>query len=130
MAEGPADNRDDLAELMGRGVRRLPRLDLLWRALWRRHRIKGVRRVASINDLPRRLGGELYIVGSSKPKWAVLACPCACRERIDVNLMSSRCPFWTLSGTDDALTLSPSLWMPDTKCGSHFFVRQGKIEWV
>ena len=108
----------------------IERVHGFWRALWRSHRIKGVRHVASISDVPRQLGSKLYIVGVPKPKWAVLACPCRCGERINVNLMSSRQPFWTLSGNDDALTLRPSLWMPEAKCGSHFFVRDSKIEWV
>jgi hypothetical protein len=56
------------------------RIRAFWRALRRRRNIKAVRHVASINDLPRRLGGRLYIVGSPKPKWAVLTCPCRCGD--------------------------------------------------
>jgi hypothetical protein len=41
-------------------------------------------------DLQCYVGRCLYIVGKPAPKWAVLACPCGCRERIDVNLMLSR----------------------------------------
>jgi hypothetical protein len=101
-----------------------------WRNLWRRSRIDHVVLVESMNDLPKRLTGTLYIIGHSKPKWAVLACPCGCGERIDVNLMENRQPCWRLSMKSGKASLHPSLWMPTEKCGSHFWLRQNRIDWV
>ena len=100
------------------------------RRLRRRRRIEGVRRIGSRADLPTDLGGWMYVVGAERPKWAVLQCPCRCGEQIDVNLMTSRRPYWrvTVSGTRASLT--PSLWMPNSKCGSHFFLHENQIQWV
>ncbi len=102
----------------------------LWRRLRRRTRLGSVKRAPSMSALPTRLGADLYVIGESTPKWAILECPCRCGERIDVNLMRNRSPHWTLALKADRATLAPSLWMPDTKCGSHFFVRGNRIVWV
>jgi hypothetical protein len=81
-------------------------------------------------DVPGKLGRHVYIVGMPTPKWVLLECPCRCGERIDVNLMASRRPAWKLDMHDGQVTLYPSLWMPDEKCGSHFWVRGNRIRWV
>jgi hypothetical protein len=83
-----------------------------------------------MSDLPERLGGDVFVVGETKPKWVVLECPCRCGDRIDVNLMSSRQPRWTLSVSAKGATLAPSLWVPSNKCGSHFFLRENRVQWV
>jgi hypothetical protein len=106
------------------------KLRLFWRNLRRRRRIARVVRVESMADVPRKLKGELYIVVGSRPKWAILACPCRCGERIDVNLMENRQPSWRLSADGKEVSLHPSLWMPKEKCGSHFWIRQNRIDWV
>lgn len=100
------------------------------RWLFRRRRIVGVKVIASRSDLPENLKGWLYVVGTERPKWAVLQCPCRCGEQIDVNLMTSRRPHWKLSLRDSVATLSPSLWMPESKCGSHFHLRDNRIDWA
>src|ERR1700733_6376014 len=102
----------------------------LWRWIRRRRRLQDVKHVASMNDLPEHLGGDVFVVGESKPKWFVLECPCRCGHRIDVNLMRSRQPYWSLSVSARGATLAPSLWMPSDKCGSHFFVRKNRVQWV
>lgn len=102
----------------------------LWRTLWRRQRIKRVVQVESMSQVPKRVKSNLYIVGGAKPKWAILACPCKCGDRIDVNLMTSRQPCWQLSKSGEAVSLHPSLWMPNEKCGSHFWLRRNRIDWV
>jgi hypothetical protein len=85
--------------------------------------------VNGMADLPSDLGDRLYVVGA-RPKWAILACPCKCGERINVNLMSSRRPCWRLRLNDNKATLHPSLWMPTDKCGSHFWLERNEIRWV
>lgn len=83
-------------------------------------------------DLPSSIrAGVIYLVGAStKPKWAILGCPCGCGERIDVNLMRSRRPFWRARITHDGLTLSPSLWVSDDRCGSHFWIVDSRVLWT
>lgn len=100
-----------------------------WRNIRRRHHIRKVVAVYEMGQLPRRLGKTLYLVGEPA-KWAVLACPCGCGDRIDVNLMKSRPPVWTLQRANGQISLSPSLWMPPEKCGSHFWVRNNRIVWT
>jgi hypothetical protein len=104
---------------------------VFWRNLRRRKRLDRIVRIESMSEVPKRLRRDLYIVGASKPKWVILACPCRCGDRIDVNLMESRQPSWRLS-TDgkQQVTLHPSLWMPKEKCGSHFWIRQNRIDWI
>ncbi len=105
------------------------RLLRFWRSLWRRKAISRVILVPSMGDVPSNLDDVLYVVGE-KPKWAVLACPCRCGERIDVNLMSSRRPSWRLSMDNGQATLHPSLWLPQERCGSHFWLERNVIRWV
>lgn len=102
----------------------------LWRRLRRRRRYDGVKRVATMHDVPKRLGGSVYVVGLNTPKWVVIECPCRCGSRIDVNLMRNREPNWKLAVSKEGATLAPSLWMPLNKCGSHFFVRRNRVVWV
>ena len=101
-----------------------------WRRLRRRRRIARIVQVETMSEVPRRLGGDLYIVVGAKPKWAVLECPCRCGDRIDVNLMESRQPCWRITVNRETISLHPSLWMPQDKCRSHFWVRQNRIDWV
>lgn len=87
--------------------------------------------VASMNDVPQKLGNYLFVVGDAdQPKWVVLACPCRHHERIDVNLMGSRSPSWSLQQNEDCLTLLPSLWMPKEGCGSHFWIVRNRVVWA
>ena len=71
----------------------LQKINVSWRKIRRRRRLKSVIRIESRDDLPRKLGAAVYIVGGEIPKWVVLECPCRCgQERIDVNLMHARRP--------------------------------------
>jgi hypothetical protein len=102
----------------------------LWRRIRRRRALGRVARVVNMNDVPKRFGGQIFIVGERNAKWVVLECPCRCGDRIDVNLMTSRKPHWTLAVSERGVTLSPSLWVPKEKCGSHFFVRNNRVVWI
>jgi uncharacterized protein DUF6527 len=90
-----------------------------------------IRHVDSMRSLPADLSSNLlYLVGDKlAPKWVVLACPCSCGERIDVNLMAARKPVWRLTQSHGKVTLFPSLWVPETKCGSHFWIINSRVEW-
>lgn len=104
----------------------------IWHWLWgpkKRTYVGPIITVTSRSELPRFLGSALYIVGEN-PKWVVLKCPCGCGETIDVNLMKSRSPFWTVLMRDGKATLRPSIWVPAERCGSHFFINDSRIDWV
>ncbi len=109
----------------------LKRLHAVWLRLQRRSKYSRVRRVASMGDVPMQLGSNIYVVGSeATPKWAVLACPCRCGARIEVNLMRTRQPHWELKLHSGMVTLRPSLWRAVGTCRSHFFIERNRVRWV
>jgi hypothetical protein len=102
----------------------------LWAAVGQRSDQLRVQVIPSMQELPSRLGDRLYVVGRpGKFKWAILACPCGCGERVDVCLMPSASPRWELTLRDGRASLSPSIWVPAERCGSHFWLRRNKIVW-
>ncbi|MGC9948815.1 MAG: DUF6527 family protein [Bryobacteraceae bacterium] len=71
----------------------------------------------------------MYVLGGTHPWSAVLLCPCGCDDRIHLSLLRDDSPRWSLRVDNGKLpSLSPSVWR--TKgCRSHFFLRQGRIDW-
>lgn len=112
-------------------------LDLLddarsWlRRLRRRRRFNGVVSLDSGADPASALRAhDLVLVGpEEKPKWLRFACPCRCGEVLGLNLMPSHSPRWTVEvHPDGTVTVNPSV--DATKCGSHFWIRKSRIDWV
>lgn len=102
-----------------------------WRRRHPRHRLGATRNVSSMSDVPNYLGNSVFLVGDEgRQKWAVLSCPCGCGERLQVNLMRSRLPYWRVSRENGKLTMTPSLWLSHDKCGSHFWIEDGEAVWV
>jgi hypothetical protein len=102
----------------------------LWKRLRRARRLTGVVSVETMSQVPVHLDGALYVVGAPMPKWAIMRCPCGCGERLDINLMGSRRPTWRIRVGNGRVTLSPSIWVPEDRCGSHFWIRGNRIQWV
>lgn len=102
----------------------------LWKRLRRARRVTRVVSVETMSQVPDRLDGSLYVVGAPKPKWAILRCPCGCGERLGINLMGSCRPTWRIRVTTGRVTLSPSVWVSEDRCGSHFWIRNNRIQWV
>ena len=108
----------------------LDTLNRVWATLTRRQKSLRVRVIPSMHKLPSSLGNQLFIVGAdSGYKWAILSCPCGCGERIDICLMPSANPRWELSLRKKRASLSPSIWVPAERCGSHFWIRDNRIIW-
>jgi hypothetical protein len=108
----------------------LTRIRQEWKRLWRRKRLKRALFVESMNDVPDDAGSALYVVlRSGRYRRAVLQCPCKCGKRIDINLAEERDPHWTVDRKGSVVSLAPSIWVSLQECGSHFFVRQNRIEW-
>ena len=109
----------------------LEQLYAAWLRLYRRSKYSNVRRVASMSEVPKRLGSSIYLVGPDDAlKWVVMACPCRCGARIGVNLMRTRQPHWQIKLQSGTVTLRPSLWRSASTCGSHFFIERNKVRWV
>jgi hypothetical protein len=61
--------------------------------------------------------------------WLSITCPCRCGTTLRLNLMRSQRPAWTAVVDPRArLTVSPSVDVP--ACGSHFWIRAGRVDWV
>ena len=105
------------------------------RAWWvkrrRRTRFGGVTLCASHEDPSAevRAGWLVFIGTAEKSKWLRFTCPCRCGEVLSLNLMESYYPRWSVKANDDGtLDVSPSV---DARaCGSHFWIRGNKIDWV
>jgi hypothetical protein len=102
---------------------------LAWvRGLFYRQRLIRSRNVAA---LPAQLDPhKLYVVGQNGHWWHVaMICPCGCKATLFMNLLPDEDPFWTLSEeADGGASLHPSVWRK-IGCRSHFFLRQGRIQW-
>ena len=94
--------------------------------------IRAVRYVEDLVDAQAPKGDEIIFVGSpASRKWAVIQCPCGCGHVLNVNLMRTHRPHWTLQTHGDrTMTLLPSLWVKDAKCRSHFFMHRNRIVWA
>ncbi|WP_248306350.1 DUF6527 family protein [Devosia oryzisoli] len=58
-----------------------------------------------------------------------MRCPCGCGATIELMVIPEARPRWSI--TTDAQrrpTLHPSVWRK-TGCKSHFWVREGRIQW-
>jgi len=88
--------------------------------------------VASMDDVPKRLGDTVYLIERGGTlRWAVLMCPCGCGKRVEANLMRSRWPRWRVRRHKDrSITLMPSLWLSSDDCGSHFWIYRNRVVWV
>ena len=58
-----------------------------------------------------------------------LLCPCGCGQILQMNLLPDERPCWrVMRNANGTVTLHPSVWR--TKgCGSHFWLRNGRIRW-
>ena len=106
----------------------------LWNFLFHRHRTVPLYRASRIDDddqLPKRLSTyTVYIIGISGNEWlAKMICPCGCGKTLFLNLLQDEFPNWKWRiGADSTVTLSPSVWR-QAGCKSHFFLRDGLIQW-
>ena len=82
-------------------------------------------------SLPDRLlRRTVYIVrDDGLDEQVALVCPCNCGRVLQMNLQLDERPCWHVMRTmDGTVTLHPSVWR--TKgCGSHFWLRNGRIRW-
>lgn len=103
----------------------------LWRRICRHDRFAGLLFIDQAAD-PRSLirKRRLVLMGTrEKSKWLRFACPCRCGDTIALNLMTSHHPHWTVQvHEDETVTVHPSV--DATRCGSHFWIRHSRIEWV
>src|ERR1700744_2789777 len=93
----------------------------VWRQLFGDALYRGLR----VDDVPEALKKHtVYLVGDDDYLWsAVMACPCGCGKRLEMNLLPTAKPVWKLTeGKSGEISLHPSIWLK-TGCEAHFFLR-------
>jgi hypothetical protein len=93
---------------------------------------KGRYKFFFVEDLPDNFkDDEIFIGGKIDSHWVVLMkCPCKCGDKIYLNTLQEEKPFWKLNVNDkNEIALSPSIWRTKN-CESHFFIRNGQVEWA
>lgn len=79
-------------------------------------------------EAAKQPGIAALVSPSGKHKWLFLKCPCGCEQEIALNLMSSHNPHWRVDiRTSQLFNVHPSV--DATSCGSHFWLRDGRISW-
>lgn len=63
-----------------------------------------------------------------KSRWIIFDCPKGHGKRIEVNLMRSIKPFWSMDFRDGKISLYPSVAVADDKCDCHFWFKKNKAE--
>ena len=78
-----------------------------------------------VEFIPKSLEtGILYV--SERFKVAAHMCPCGCGSKIVTPLGPSE---WSFSEKNEKPTLSPSIGNWQIPCRSHYWIREGEIEW-
>ena len=84
-----------------------------------------------IDDVPEVIDAKkIYLIGEDGYMWfAVMLCPCGCEEILYMNLLPDQRPRWSFSEhKDGTISIHPSI-NRKVGCGSHFWVKYGKIIW-
>ena len=87
-----------------------------------------------VDDVPGKPEpGIIYVVkfeDAPKPFCLVLLCPCGCGTHTQLHLQKwKNRPHWNVSEiTFGTLTIHPSIQRVDG-CKSHYFIREGKVQW-
>lgn len=89
--------------------------------------------VADMDEVPERIRRRraFVVATETRRKWLVFDCPCGHGHRVLLNLDRARRPFWTVRTTKrGAFTLRPSVDYRDGRRSCHYFVSEGRVEWV
>lgn len=89
--------------------------------------------VPEVDQVPRRIRARraFLVAAEARRKWLVFDCPCGSGHRILLNLDRSRRPFWTLRVAEDRrFTLDRSVDYRDHCRTCHYFLSEGRVEWV
>jgi Family of unknown function (DUF6527) len=98
-----------------------------WARLAPRRKLQIIEGDSLPRSLPRR---NVVLARDSGEDWCVgLRCPCGCARTIELLLISEAKPRWDLiTDRRGRPSLFPSVWLRGG-CRSHFWLREGRIEW-
>lgn len=103
-----------------------------WRWLpYPRKQWRTVLGVDAADEIPDRIPGRSAVIVGSQDSatWIAFDCPCKRKHRVMLNLDPRRRPTWRLASASP-LTLFPSVDDHSAGVRCHYFVREGKINWV
>ena len=109
-------------------LRRLFKRVCAWAERWF---VRPYRTIVVEESLPvQLLRRTIYIVREDGfDEQAALLCPCGCGRVLQMNLLPDERPCWrVMRNMDGTVTLHPSVWRKKD-CGSHFWLRNGRIRW-
>ena len=107
------------------------RLNRLAQAFYDRLFVRQYRTLVVDTSLPKQLKSRyLYVVQEDGfEEQAAMLCPCGCGRTLHMNLLPDDRPCWRLTKHGDGTaTLHPSVWR-QKDCGSHFWLRKGRVIW-
>src|SRR5580658_10110498 len=83
--------------------------------------------VESFSDVPALFEkNDLYIVQKArKRKWLLLMCPNDCGQRLELNLMKSKHPYWVITILKNKVSVYPSI--VAERCNAHFWLEKNGI---
>jgi hypothetical protein len=86
-----------------------------------------------VSELPKFPDDEIvYLEGNEKLDeywYALLKCPCGCKENIVLNLIDDVRPYWQIKMDKSNFSIFPSIWRTKN-CKSHFWLKNGKVIFV
>lgn len=91
-----------------------------------------VYKLVVLSDLPNRLKNDvLYVVEEDGfQEQAAMICPCGCGQVLHMNLLDDERPCWEVTVNADLTpSLHPSVWR-QVGCKSHFWFKNGKVQFV
>lgn len=94
-------------------------------------RALGIWPSVSCSELPETMAPQtIYLWGEGGHIWQVLMlCPCGCDATLHMTTLTDDWPHWKVETNEKGdVSLRPSVWRK-IGCRSHFWVRDGKIEW-
>lgn len=103
-----------------------------WRYLpvpWYRWAI--VMTVEAADEIPERIpqSSAILVAEPGQAKWIAFSCPCKRGHIVMLNVDGRRYPHWTVD-EGKRLTLSPSVNDHSIDNGCHYFIRNGRVDWV
>lgn len=88
--------------------------------------------VENAEDVPASIfDNTIFIIqDGNEPELLAFKCPCGCNENILLNLLKDAKPQWKFKiNKKGTIDIKPSIWRK-IGCKSHFFIKNGIIEWA
>lgn len=88
--------------------------------------------IKNIEDVPAIISDNtIFIIqDGNEPELIAFKCPCGCNENILLNLLKDARPQWRFRiNQNKMIDINPSIWRK-RGCKSHFFIKNGIVEWA